>query len=164
MSAKPPQIAVIGAGEGTSYDELAERVGELLAGAGATVVCGGRSGVMAAACRGARRRGGVTVGILPGADAVSSPPNTDVQIAIYTGLGQARNQLVVLSADAVIAVGGGWGTLSEIALARKQGRAVILLGTQRIERPDGAAAADPGLHYVDRPEDAVRLALKMHRR
>lgn len=154
------QIAVIGHGEDSSLNAVAERVGELLAEAGATLVCGGRGGVMASACRGAHRRAGMTVGILPGADTAESRPNSDLDVVVYTGLGQARNQLVILSAEAVIAVGGGWGTLSEIALARKQGRPVVLLRTGPILRPDGGAEDDPGLSYAQSPEEAVRLALE----
>jgi len=153
------QIAVIGAGQGSALDTLAERVGELLAQSGATLICGGRGGVMLAASRGARRSGGLTVGILPGSGATTSVPNPELDVAIYTGLGQARNQLIVLSADALIAVGGGWGTLSEIALARKQGRTVILLEAGPITRPDGAGPDDPHLIHADSAEHAVRLAL-----
>lgn len=159
MALRRVQIAVIGAGQGSTLDALAERVGELLAQADATLICGGRGGVMMAACRGARRSGGLTIGILPGSDATTSAPNPELEVAIYTGLGQARNQVIVLSADALIAVGGGWGTLSEIALARKQERTVILLGAGPITRPDGAGPEDPRLIHADSAEEAVRLAL-----
>ena len=105
---------------------------------------------MAAASRGAAGAGGLVVGILPGATAAETPPNDAVQTAIFTGMGQARNQILILSADAVVAVGGGWGTLSEIALALKQGRPVVSLESWAPERPDGRTepllvrAADAG--------------------
>ncbi|MGH9382251.1 MAG: LOG family protein, partial [Thermoanaerobaculia bacterium] len=130
-----------------------------LAEAGATVVCGGLGGVMAAACHGAAAAGGRTVGILPGTDRGQSPPDPHVETAIFTGLGQARNLLVVLSGDAVIAVGGGWGTLSEIALARKHGRPVVQLAGAPARPPDGRA--DPGVVSAATPEEAVTLALRM---
>ena len=91
------------------------------------LVCGGLGGVMEAACRGARERGGITLGILPGLDRAAANPH--VSVALPTGLGEARNALVVRAADALIAVGGGYGTLSEIALALKAGKRVIGLGT-----------------------------------
>lgn len=153
------RIAVIGAGtEDDRLNGLAERVGRLVAERGAVLVCGGLGGVMAAACRGAVAAGGVTVGILPGRDVRESPPNPWVSVPVLTGLGQARNQLVVLTGDAVIAVGGGWGTLSEIALARKQGRPVVL-----IESWDLPAAGAPGedLLVVQEPEQAVEAAVSL---
>jgi uncharacterized protein (TIGR00725 family) len=117
-------IAVVGTGDADrALEELAEEVGRLLAAAGATVVCGGLGGVMAAVCQGAKGAGGRTVGILPGADRREANPWVDVALA--TGLGEGRNLLVVRAADAVIAVGGGYGTLSEIALAAKTGVPVI---------------------------------------
>ncbi len=97
--------------------ESAEIVGRELAKRGATVVCGGREGVMAAACRGARSAGGHTIGILPGRNALETPPNEYVEFPLYTGLGFARNIVVVLSGEAVIAIAGAYGTLSEIAYA-----------------------------------------------
>lgn len=137
-------IAVIGAGEpAPALEEAAEAVGAGLANAGVTVVCGGLEGVMAAACRGAKAHGGRTVGILPGRDPASANPWVD--LAIPTGFGEARNALVVRSAQAVIAVGGGYGTLSEIALALKAGMRVIGLRTWDI----------PGVEAVDTPDEAV---------
>ena len=111
-------ISVIG-GEVASPQvlTLAEEVGRELARRGATLVCGGGAGVMAAACRGARSAGGHTVGVLPGRDAGESPPNAHVEFPIFTGLGYARNAIVVLSGEAVIAIDGAYGTLSEIAYA-----------------------------------------------
>lgn len=94
---------------------VAESVGRELARRGATLVCGGRGGVMEAACRGARSEGGHTIGIMPGRNAEETPPNEHVEFAIYTGMGYARNVMVVLSGEAVIAIAGSYGTLSEIA-------------------------------------------------
>jgi uncharacterized protein (TIGR00725 family) len=126
---------------------VAEEVGRLLARRGAVVVCGGLGGVMEAACRGARSEGGVAVGILPGLDRGAANPH--VSVAVATGLGEARNALVVRAADALIAVGGAYGTLSEIALALKAGKPVIGLGTWEID----------GVERADEPEAAVDLAL-----
>lgn len=111
-------ISVIG-GEACGPDalETAETVGRELARRGATVVCGGRGGVMEAVCRGARAEGGHTIGILPGRGHEDSPPNAYVEFPVFTGLGFARNITVVLSGDAVIAIDGSYGTLSEIAYA-----------------------------------------------
>ena len=111
-------ISVIG-GEACPPEALAaaETVGRELAKRGATVVCGGRGGVMEAACRGARSVDGHTIGILPGRGPTDSPPNSYVEFPIYTGLGFARNIMVVLSGRAVIAISGSYGTLSEIAYA-----------------------------------------------
>lgn len=118
----PLQIAVIGAASCDAKEEcVAEDAGRLIATAGAVLICGGRGGVMEAACRGAAGAGGVAVGILPGDAAEANPFCT---VTIPTGLGIARNAVVVSAAGAVIAVGGGYGTLSEIAMALKLNRAV----------------------------------------
>ena len=123
----------------------AEEVGAELARLGAVVVTGGRGGVMEAACRGAKEAGGTTVGILPGSDRAEA--NAWVDVALATGLGEARNALVVRAADALVAVGGGYGTLSEVALALKAGKTVIGLeswdisGVVKADDPAGAAAA-----------------------
>lgn len=117
-------------------------MGRLLAERGAAVVCGGLGGTMEAACRGARSGGGTTIGLLPGFDRADANPYVDV--AIPTGLGEARNALIVRAADAVIALGGGYGTLSEIALALRAGKRVVGVGTWEIEgvvAVDGAQAA-----------------------
>jgi uncharacterized protein (TIGR00725 family) len=121
------QIAVCAPGA-ASDDELvlAGAVGRLLAERGCALVCGGLGGAMAAACRGAKEAGGATIGIIPGYEERAANPWVDH--VICTGLGQARNTLVVASGQAVIAVGGGWGTLSEIALGLRLGRTVVLLG------------------------------------
>jgi uncharacterized protein (TIGR00725 family) len=140
------QIAVIGHGQAThgEYEE-AYAAGRTIAKSGAVLVCGGLGGVMEAACRGAQEAGGTTVGILPGTEG----GNPYLDITIRTGLGHARNVLVALSADAVIAVGGKYGTLSEIAIALKAGRPVYGLGTWDIE----------GVIPCSSPEDAVIRAV-----
>ena len=126
-------IAVIG-DSSCSQDEarLAEAVGEQLAERGATIICGGLGGVMEAVCRGAKVKGGLTVGVLPGED--SSMANPYVDIPIVTGVGYARNMAVVKSARAVIAIGGNYGTLSEIAYALKRDIPVIGLNTWSLSR------------------------------
>lgn len=154
------QLSVIGAGEcDTALERLAFETGREVAARGAVLVCGGRGGVMAAACAGARAAGGLTVGILPGADRRESPPNPDVELALFTGLGQARNLPVVLSGEAVVAIGGGWGTLSEIALALKHRRPVVRLGSWRLEPPDGRD--EPLLRDAATPGEAVALACRL---
>lgn len=152
-------IAVVGPGHPGPGDAAAEQVGRGLAEAGATVVCGGLGGVMEAACRGARTAGGTTLGILPGTDRTVANPH--VSIAIPSGLGEARNTLVVRAAQAVIAVGGAYGTLSEIAFALKTGVPVVGLGTWRLTRGDGVA--DTGVHHEEEPRAAVELALTLAR-
>jgi uncharacterized protein (TIGR00725 family) len=143
-------VAVVGSGEATAEQEqLAEQVGRALAENSAVVVCGGLGGVMAAACRGAASADGISVGILPGSDRGAA--NQWVSVAIPTGLGELRNGLVVRAADAVIAVAGGPGTLSEIALALKTGVPVIGLGTWDI----------PGIEPAEGPQAAVSRALEL---
>jgi len=138
----------VGPGQASADEEaVAETVGRLLARRGAVVVCGGLGGVMEAACRGAREEGGTAVGVLPGLDRGAANPH--VSVAIATGLGEARNALVVRAADALIAVGGAYGTLSEIALALKGGKRVIGLGTWDID----------GVEPAEGPEAAVEAAL-----
>ncbi|MGH9464547.1 MAG: TIGR00725 family protein [Thermoanaerobaculia bacterium] len=158
MPSPAPQIAVVGGSRCTPEQEaLARAVGAGLARSGVVLVCGGGSGVMAAASAGARAAGGLVIGILPGSCATESPPNPDVTVPLYTGLGQARNVIVVLSAQAVIAIAGSWGTLSEIALARRHGRSVVLLESWRAVPPGGEE--DAGLLEAGSAEEAVRLAL-----
>ena len=155
LSEKPGQIAVFGAGScDERLRELAYEVGERLARAGATLVCGGRGGVMEAASCGARDVGG-----LPGRDADDSPPNEAVGVALFTGLGQARNLVVALSGAAAIAVGGSWGTLSEIALALKHGIPVVSLESWLPQRPDGRD--EPLLHVASTAEKAVARAVEL---
>ncbi|MBN1425926.1 TIGR00725 family protein [Candidatus Fermentibacteria bacterium] len=121
-------VAVVGGSTCSAEDaRVAEAVGRGLASRGATLVCGGMGGVMEAACRGAKAAGGLTVGILPGDDRRSANPHVDVPVV--TGMGHARNAIVVKTAQAVIAVDGSYGTLSEIALALQNGIEVIGLGT-----------------------------------
>jgi uncharacterized protein (TIGR00725 family) len=143
-----PYVAVCGAGVGdAALLRDAETVGRELGKAGAVVVCGGLGGVMEAACRGARGAGGVTVGLLPGLEREGGNPH--LSVAIPTGMGELRNGLIVRACDALIAVGGGFGTLSEIALALKVGRPVVGLGTWGLER-DGEA-----VEAFERAADAV---------
>lgn len=145
-------VAVVGPGQATpEQEQAAEQIGRELARKGAVVVCGGLGGVMAAACRGASDAGGLTVGFLPGTD--RGKANQWVRIALPTGLGELRNGLIVRSADAVIAVGGAHGTLSEIALALKTGVPVIGLDTWSID----------GIQTTDTAGDAVARALKAAR-
>ncbi len=151
------RIAVIGSG---GCDErcrrLAWETGREI-GRRAVLLCGGRGGVMAAAAEGARSVGGLTVGILPGAGEADTPPNPHIQLPIYTGLGQARNQVIVLSANAIVAVCGGWGTLNEISIAAKHGIPVVCLESWRLERPAGVEAAL--LMEAETPAEAVRRAI-----
>jgi uncharacterized protein (TIGR00725 family) len=134
-------VAVIGPSDATSQESrAAEEIGRGLADAGAVLVCGGLGGVMSAACHGASDARGTTVGLLPGTDRDSA--NEWVQVAIPTGLGELRNGLVIRAADAVIAVGGAYGTLSEIALALRAGVPVIGLNTWEIEGVERVESAD----------------------
>lgn len=135
---------------------LAEEVGEEIAKSGAAVVCGGLSGVMEAVCRGARRRGGLTIGIIPSDQ--RSDANQFVQIPIVTGMGVGRNVMLVKTADVLIAVGGEFGTLSEIAHALNLGKTVIGLRTWKLEKAHTKPI--PNLVEVDDPKKAVELALK----
>ena len=143
------RIAVIGGSRpGRQAVDEAFEVGRLIARAGAVVVCGGLGGVMEAASRGAWEEGGLVVGILPGASPADANPWVDVPIA--TGLGYTRNALVVMNADAVIAVDGEYGTLSEIAYGKIHGKKVVGLGSWEVKGVE--AAASPG--------EAVRRALE----
>jgi uncharacterized protein (TIGR00725 family) len=149
------QISVIGGSEAKEPTlAIAEQIGYALASAGAVTVTGGLGGVMAAACRGAKSAGGLTVGILPGSDPAAA--NEWVDVVIPSGLGEARNTLVVNSAAAVIAVGGEYGTLSEIALAFRAGIPVIGVGTWRLIRPDGES--DTKMIQVNDPLEAAAEA------
>jgi uncharacterized protein (TIGR00725 family) len=141
---RTPYVAVVGAGEASPQElHVAEEIGAGLAAGGAVVVTGGLGGVMEAACRGARSRRGRTLGILPGDDRDAA--NGWVEIAVATGLGELRNGLVVRAVDAVVAVGGGHGTLSEIALALKLGRPVVGVGTWEVH----------GVEHVSTPAEAI---------
>jgi uncharacterized protein (TIGR00725 family) len=144
----PVYVGVVGASKATAQDMAdAERVGQLLGERGAVVVCGGRGGVMAAASKGCSQAGGTVIGMLPGDD--RSDANEWVSFAIPTGLGELRNGLIVRTADVIIAVGGAYGTLSEVALALQDEIQVFGLHTWEIE----------GITHVGSPEDAVQRAL-----
>ena len=144
------QVAVIGSG--FEHEERAEQVGRLLAERGCTVVCGGRGEVMAAAARGAKSAGGTTIGILPGETRADA--NEWIDHVIVTGIGHARNLVVVASGDAVIVVGGRWGTLAEIGFARTLGRPVVIL------EPGWEVE---GVERASTPEEAVERALALAR-
>jgi uncharacterized protein (TIGR00725 family) len=142
-------VAVCGASEATpSQMDAAREVGRLLAQGGAIVINGGYGGVMDAVSEGAASQGGTVVGILPESDRDGANPH--LTVAIPTGLGQARNSVIVTAADSVIAIGGGWGTLSEIALAKRLGRSVFALDTWDIK----------GIEVVGSPAEAVKRALE----
>ena len=144
-----PYVAVVGPSDATSQEKrAAEAVGRGLADAGAILISGGLGGVMEAACHGASAGGGTTVGLLPGTDRASA--NDYLQIALPTGLGELRNGLIIRAADAVIAVGGAYGTLSEIALALRTDVPVIGLDTWDID----------GVERVRTPAEAVERALQ----
>jgi len=148
-------IAVIGGGECSPQEaKLAEAVGRELAKRGAIVVCGGLGGVMEAACKGASSEGGVTIGILPGDNYKAANPH--VQIPIVTGMGYARNIAVVKSAQAVIAIGGNYGTLSEISHALQSNIPVIGLNTWSLSRN---GQPDNSIIPAQNPTDAVNKAL-----
>lgn len=148
-------IAVIGDSScSPEQAKLAQTVGEQLADCGATVICGGLSGVMEAVCRGAKSRGGLTVGILPGESQDMANPWVD--IPVVTGIGEARNVAVVKSAQAVIAIGGGYGTLSEIAYALKSNIAVVGLNTWSLSLNGQALDA---VIRISNPTEAVDKAV-----
>jgi len=134
--------------------ELAVAVGRGIAERGGVLLCGGRTGVMEAAARGARSAGGLTVGILPGTNAQESQPNAFIDLALFTGLGEARNWVNVCASDAVIAIGGGFGTLSEIALALKAQKPVVLVGSWRFD----LEGAGPNVPRASSAQEAVGLA------
>lgn len=144
-------IAVIGGSTCTPAEmDLAEQTGRLLAQRGAIVLCGGLGGVMEAVARGVKANGGTTVGILPGTDRGAA--NAYIDIPLATGMGEMRNALIVRAAHAVIAIGGGWGTLSEIALAQRIGTPVAGL--------HDAFPRELELPRVQTPEEAVTWALQ----
>ena len=156
MAQRPIFIAVIGAGNEAPESALnaAEEVGRLLAERGAVVVCGGLNGVMEAVSRGAKHAGGRTIGVLPGDDHEAA--NEWIDIPIPTGLGYARNAIVVKSGDAVIAIDGAFGTLSEIGHAIADGKTVVGLNTWELSRgstPDGSIVT------AESPAAAVEIAI-----
>ena len=152
------QVAVCGPAEATAEDEAhAFRVGQLLAEHDATVICGGGAGVMAAVAAGARSRDGLVVGVLPSGTRGGAAP--DLSVTLVTNMGSACNAIIVWSADAVIAIGGSWGTLSEIAFARRRGDIpVVCIGGWWILDPNGNPV--PGMEHVETATVAVRLALR----
>ena len=152
-------IGVAGASRpGPALVEQAERLGRRLAEGGAVVVCGGGPGVMEAVCRGARSAGGTTVGLLPDLDRAEG--NQYLTVSLPTGLGQGRNLLLVRSSDALVAVGGGFGTLSEIALALRTGTPVVGLATWSLHLDAQAVDAFP---VATDPAAAADMALKAAR-
>lgn len=148
-------IAVIGASRASAKElELAEAVGREIACHGAALICGGLDGIMEAACKGAVNAGGLTIGILPGEHRETA--NLYVKIPVVTGMGYARNAIVAKSGQAVIAIGGGYGTLSEIAYARQASVPVIGLGTWQLSRQD---IQDRSIAVAKSAEEAVQLAI-----
>lgn len=151
------RIGVMGAGSATpGSDKAAEEVGRLIAESGCILVCGGLGGVMEAAARGASGAGGTVVGILPGADARDANPYVDIPIA--TGMGHARNVINIHTSNAVIAIEGSYGTLSEIAIALKAGKPVVSLGSWALK---DIGCDSPLFHTATTPEEAVALAVKL---
>jgi uncharacterized protein (TIGR00725 family) len=149
-------LSVVGPSNATPEQiVLAYEVGRSCAEAGAVVVTGGLGGIMEAACQGATSAGGVTVGLLPGSD--RGDGNEYLTVSLPTGIGELRNGLVVRAADAVIAVGGSWGTLSEIALALRTGRTVVGLGAWPLPE------ASDDFVQASTAEEAVRLAIERRR-
>ena len=149
-------IGVAGASQpDASVIPMAETLGRYLAEAGAIVVCGGGLGVMTAVCRGAQAAGGQTVGLLPGGDRAAGNPY--LTVALPTALGEGRNLLLVRASDALVAVGGGFGTLSEIALALRAGVPVVGLATWGLTLSGDAVQAFP---VAGGPEEAARLAIE----
>jgi uncharacterized protein (TIGR00725 family) len=156
----PLYAAVIGPGgeDVTAGDmAIARRVGSLLADRGAVVVCGGLTGVMEAVCEGSAASGGLTVGLLPGSD--RSDGNRYLSVVLPTGMGELRNGLVVNACDVVIAIGGSWGTLSEVSLAARARKPVVLVGGWVVEGLSGRP--EPGVVRVASAEDAVEKAVEL---
>jgi uncharacterized protein (TIGR00725 family) len=160
MTSRETIIAVIGTRKPSPEEaKLAEEVGRELARNGVILICGGLGGVMEEVCRGARAEGGLTIGVIPGDDRKSA--NRYVQIPIVTGIGYARNVVVVKSAQAVIAVGGGYGTLTEIGYALDSKIPVIGLGTWKISRNN---QLDKSIIRARNAQEAVSKALKLIKR
>jgi len=154
----PYHVAVCGPGLDCAGEDKANayRVGQLLAERGAVTICGGGIGVMAAVASGVRSKDGLVVGIRPNDTREGASP--DLSVTLVTNMGEARNAIIVWSADAVIVVGGSWGTLSEVALAKRRGGVpVISLGGWRLLDKDGRPV--PGIEHVETPEEAVEKAL-----
>jgi len=149
-----PVIGVMGAAscDAETY-ALARELGRQLGAAGFVLLCGGGTGVMEAAARGATEAGGLTIGILPGRDALESPPNPYIQVPLFTGISYARNWVNVVASDALVAVAGELGTLSEIALGLKCGKPVVLLQSWQFEIAGFVPPSN--LHRVTTPEEAL---------
>ena len=160
----PVYVAVCGAGEASAeMAEQAEEIGRLLARSGAVVVCGGLGGVMEAAARGAAEEGGTSLGILPGIGREDG--NLHLTLSIPTGMGEMRNTLIVRAADVLIAVGGEFGTLSEVAFALKTGVPVVGLGTWELAKAGQPVDAFPRAASAEEAvEEALRLAARISRR
>lgn len=144
-------ISVIGGAQCNQAEALfAEEMGRLIAKEGLVIVCGGRGGIMEAVCRGAWDQGGLTLGILPSKDGKDA--NSYLSVALPTGLNEARNVLVITAAEVVLAIGGGYGTLSEIAHALRQGKPVVGYGTWAAQN---ASIQDLPIHRVESPQEAI---------
>jgi uncharacterized protein (TIGR00725 family) len=153
------QISVVGGGaDEAELADLAQDVGRRIAAGGAVLVCGGLGGVMEAAARGARESGGDVIGVLP--TEAPDDANPHVTHPVATGTGHARNLAVVASADAVIAIGGEWGTLAEIAFARRLERPVVALESWTVSGR-GEMRDGPGVEVADSPAEAVDRALAL---
>jgi uncharacterized protein (TIGR00725 family) len=153
---KDTYIAVVGPSAATPAEHaLGEEIGRLIAETGAVLVCGGLGGLMEAAASGCAKAGGRSVGVLPGERSAANPYLT---VAVATGMGEARNAIVVRTADAVVAVAGEFGTLSEIALALKMGKPVVGLGTWELGK-DGSPV--DAIARASTPAEAVATALRL---
>jgi len=133
--------------------ETAYRIGKLLAKEGFVLLCGGGSGVMEASAKGAYEEGGITIGVLPGSNKKETPPNPYIKIPIFTGMSDGRNSINVKSSDIIIAIGGGPGTLSEIALALKNDKPVILLKTLEVEK----ILKNSNIFKVEKEEEVLKV-------
>lgn len=154
---RPRYVSVIGASVcSADIATLAKEVGHLLATRQCIVVCGGLGGVMEAVAQGAKEAGGTCLGVLPSLDRTQA--SSALTLSVCTGIGHARNLGVVASGDVVIAIGGAWGTLSEIGLARAIGRDVVALGSWTATPAGGEL---DGVHVVESPAEAVALALSL---
>lgn len=155
---RPPLIAVIGDTEcAPAVERAAEETGRLIARRGGIVVTGGYGGVMEAACRGARKAGGTTIGILSGKHA--SEANRWIGIPIVTGMGHARNAVIALTADGIVAVGGAFGTLSEIAYALRFGKPLVGIRSWKLEHHGSC----PEVRFPDCPDAAAAISLLFRR-
>ena len=150
-------IGVIGESQAKKENyNLAYEVGKLIGASGAALVCGGLSGVMEAACKGAKEAGGLTIGIIPMLE--KSAANPYVDLVIPTGIGYARNVIVVRASDAIIAIGGKYGTLTELGYALDAGIPIIGLNTWHLKDCNGVV---PNIRYVKTAEEAVKMALSL---